>query len=165
MCHWAYYAQLYALAGRAASYQPGPPSPQPGECRSHFPHIIYDKIKLLTASPDDNEPHDTLQSLQCVLLGLQEPIKGLSVDCLVTVQCVFISWACAVTAGNAQALSVSSCIRAVLFTGCQSQAASPPPASAEVPELSGTAVPVKWCLVAPQEVIRFCQTALLLIFN
>lgn len=73
--------------------------PSTHESRSHVPHIIYDKIKLLTTSSDDNEPHDTLQSLHCRLFDLLSPIKkSLSVDRLLRLKCIFISPACAVAA-------------------------------------------------------------------
>lgn len=82
-----------------------------------------------------------------------------------TLKCVFINWACAVTAGNAQARSVSSCIRAVLFTGCQSQTASHPLASAEVLELSGTAAPLRWRHCHATRGDPVLSNGLLFIFN
>lgn len=59
------------------SYQPGAAHssgfPQPSESRSHFPHIIYDEIKLLTASSENNgfgDPEDSGFNLVDSIYGI-----------------------------------------------------------------------------------------------
>lgn len=72
-----YSISLWLVALWELSYLPGaaPSSgfPQPGESRSHFPHIIYDEIKLLTASSENNgfgDPEDSGFNLADSIYGI-----------------------------------------------------------------------------------------------